>query len=296
MSTIKSLSVGNGNLFYIRHNTANFTIIDCNITDDREDEIMRELDAVSHVDDIKRFVSTHPDEDHIRGLPRLDDEGLAWNFYCVENDVHKDDETDAFKRYKRLRDGDRHFYLYRGCSRHWMNESNEERGSSGIDILWPDTENKHYKDELEAAANYGNDNNICPIIQYSLESGVRAIWMGDLERNFMEDIEYAITLPECDILFAPHHGRKSGHVIKTWLDELDPKIIIVGEAPSKDLEYYSDYNTITQNSAGDIAFVCKEHCTDVYVSSASYEVDFLSWKTHDDLKGMWYLGSFETRR
>ena len=32
MSIVKSLSVGNGDMFYIKHNTENFTIIDCNIT------------------------------------------------------------------------------------------------------------------------------------------------------------------------------------------------------------------------------------------------------------------------
>lgn len=36
----------------------------------------------------------------------------------------------------------------------------------------------------------------------------------------------------------------------------DPHIIVIGEAPSKYLNYYSDYNTIKQNSAGDIIFDC----------------------------------------
>ena len=42
------------------------------------------------------------------------------------------------------------FYIKKGCVRKWMNESglDEEgnnRGSSGINILWPNVNNEHYK-------------------------------------------------------------------------------------------------------------------------------------------------------
>lgn len=36
MSEIKSQSVDNGDMFYINHNTDNFSMIDCNITDERK--------------------------------------------------------------------------------------------------------------------------------------------------------------------------------------------------------------------------------------------------------------------
>ena len=92
----------------------------------------------------------------------------------------------------------------------------------------------------------------------------------------MEAIEVQVNLSKVDLLFAPHHGRKSGRVPKRWLDCLDPKIIIVGEAPSTDLEYYGGYKTITQNTAGDIVFECSEGKVRIYVSSDSYSVDFLA--------------------
>jgi hypothetical protein len=34
MSIVKSLSVGNGDMFYIQHGSDNFTIIDCCLSDD----------------------------------------------------------------------------------------------------------------------------------------------------------------------------------------------------------------------------------------------------------------------
>ena len=38
MSIIKSISVGNGDMFYIKHGSSNFTIIDCNIDETNKDE------------------------------------------------------------------------------------------------------------------------------------------------------------------------------------------------------------------------------------------------------------------
>ena len=34
MSTVKSYSVSNGDMFYINHNADSFTIIDCRLSDD----------------------------------------------------------------------------------------------------------------------------------------------------------------------------------------------------------------------------------------------------------------------
>lgn len=44
MSVIKSFSVGNGDMFYIKHDTDNFTIIDCNLIDDVKDDILDEIE------------------------------------------------------------------------------------------------------------------------------------------------------------------------------------------------------------------------------------------------------------
>ena len=146
MSIIKSISVGDGYMFYIKHNSSNFTIIDCNMDDTNKKSITDEIISESKQKDIKRFISTHPDEDHIHGLKYLDDSIGILNFYCVANEATKEDETEDFKRYCELRDSDKKsFYLYKDCSRCWMNTNDEEKkyGSSGINILWPIVDNKH---------------------------------------------------------------------------------------------------------------------------------------------------------
>lgn len=43
MSLVKSLSVGNGDMFYIKHGSDSFTSIDCCMTDDNQEEIMDEI-------------------------------------------------------------------------------------------------------------------------------------------------------------------------------------------------------------------------------------------------------------
>lgn len=63
MSTVKSFSVGNGDMFYIKHNSSNFTVIDCCLDDDCADEIITEIKRESNGKEICRFISTHPDED-----------------------------------------------------------------------------------------------------------------------------------------------------------------------------------------------------------------------------------------
>ncbi len=73
MPTVKSYGIGNGDMYYIRHGSDNFTIIDCSIPEERLGSILAELTTESSDKVIKRFISTHPDQDHISGLVELDD-------------------------------------------------------------------------------------------------------------------------------------------------------------------------------------------------------------------------------
>lgn len=297
MSVIKSFSVGEGDMFYIQHNSDNFTVIDCYMHEDNKDRIMKEIEEKSKKKYIHRFISTHPDEDHILGIKSFRDKlGIA-NFYCVENEATKSEDTEDFEEYCNLRDGDKHYYIYEGCSRKWMNmsgmdDNGEERGSSGINILWPKTNNSYYKEALEKAKNGESPNNISPIIKYSLKDGANVLWFGDLEKDFMESIKDDLNIEKADIIFAPHHGRSSGKIPKVILDKIDPKLIVIGEAPSENLNYYSGYNTLTQNSAGDITFDCTGNNIHIYVSNENYHVNFLKDKYKSN-EYDYYIGTLE---
>ena len=295
MSIIKSFSVGNGDMFYIEHGSDNFSIIDCNLDSDQKEEIMDEICKIGGNKGIMRFISTHPDEDHFHGIEYLDERFHIYNFYCVKNEATKTDDSESFKHYCSLRDDTKKaFYIYKGCSRKWMNQNSEERGSSGINILWPDTENTQFKEQLKIAKDGGNANNISPIIKYSLENGVVALWFGDLESEFMNMISDEISLPKADIVFAPHHGRSSGKLPSNWLSAIDPRIIVIGEADSTMLDYYKGYNTITQNSAHNIVFECNTGKVHVFVSNINYSVSYLTNEGRADRINEYYIGSFNT--
>ena len=168
----------------------------------------------------------------------------------------------------------------------------EKRGNAGIDILWPIVDNEQYREALKNAEDGESPNNISPIIKYSLNKGVRILWMGDLETDFMDKIKGSLVIDAADILFATHHGRDSGKVPTDWLKGIEPKIVIIGEAPSEDLNYYDGYNTITQNSAGDIILDCISGKTHIYVSNYNYSVDFLDDENLEDTYGK-YIGTLK---
>lgn len=303
MTKIKSFSVSSGDTFYIKHNSSNFTIIDCNLVDGRKEEIVKEIKKEADGKSIKRFISTHPDEDHISGIKYLNEEMKILNFYCVKNNVKKDDPSESFKEYCKLRDDDsKAFYLYKGCSRRWMNKDGEDKngkeiGSAGINILWPETENENFKQALKEANGDGTKvNNISPIIKYSLKNGITVLWFGDLEFSFMDKICQQVKLPQADIVFAPHHGRDSGTIPKKWLEEIKPKVIIIGEAASKDLNYYNGYNCITQNSAKDITLICEEGRVEFYSGNENYSKrDYLVDEKLDNSYG-YYIGTLNLKR
>ena len=121
MSIIKSFSVCEGDMFYIDHNSDNFSIIDCCMDDSNKEVITQEIRDKSRKKGIVRFISTHPDEDHLQGLKYLDEQLGLVNFYCVKNSAVKADETEDFKHYCTLRDGEHAYYVSTGCSRKWMN-------------------------------------------------------------------------------------------------------------------------------------------------------------------------------
>jgi len=292
VSIVKSFSVGNGDMFYIRHNSDNFTVIDCCYdTEDNWEQQLAEIKRLSKSKGITRFISTHPDDDHIRGLCDYVDEIGIVNFYCVNNEATKDDASDDFDKYCSLRDDSKKaFYLYKGCTRRWMNLDNEERDHAGIHCLWPDTSNADYKAALKDAKNGESPNNISPILTNSVEKK-KFMWMGDIEGDFLEKIKDSINFPDVTVLFAPHHGRDSGKIPKDILKKLNPKLIVIGEAPSKNLNYYEDYNTITQNSAGDIVFEPDTSGVNIYVGEKKYSVDYLDDDDCSDAYDCFYIGT-----
>jgi hypothetical protein len=176
-----------------------------------------------------------------------------------------------------------------------MDDTKYHYGCAGIAVLWPIVNNKSYQEALTQAEDGGSPNNISPILKYSLEGGVTAIWMGDLETTFMNEIEDCISLPEVDILFAPHHGRSSGRPPKSWMEAMNPGLVVIGEADSDVLDYYEGYTHICQNSAGDMVFECVEGSVHVFADHYYYGLQLPLQMDVGDKYGLMYVGSIKTK-
>ncbi|GLB46206.1 hypothetical protein WR164_01850 [Philodulcilactobacillus myokoensis] len=298
ISIVKFFDSGDGDMSYIYHNSDNFSIIDCNLPDDYFDrnKILDELEEKESKKQIFRFISTHPDEDHFHGLKDINNKLDIINFYCVKNDVNKEDITDDFKEYKKLRNSSRTFYIHKNATRRWMNMSTNKIGSAGINILWPDVNNYYFKEKFNEINNndYASPNDISPIIKYSVKDNANIMFMGDIETDFLKKINDDVDWPSIDVLLAPHHGRKSGHIPYDILNKLNPKLIILGHAPSKDMDYYSNWNTILKNNSGDITLDCSGDFINVWVKNDEYtsNISFNNNENKNNLN-LNYLGSIK---
>jgi beta-lactamase superfamily II metal-dependent hydrolase len=301
MPVVKSFAVGNGDMFYIKHGSDNFTMIDCCLSEDNAEVILGELKSESTGKSIRRFISTHPDDDHFWGLEQIDAVLPILNFYVVKNDAAKGNESPSWDKYCELRDhNDKAFYIFKGCKRRWMNNSDQERGSAGIEVLWPDLNNEHFKAALKTVNDSGTGvNNISAVVRYAIENGPSFMWLGDLETDFMVKIQDEVALEKTTVVFASHHGRVSGKIPDSWLRKLDPQVIIIGEAPSRHLHYYTGYGKITQNTAGDIAMECVDDDIHFYASN-KYDCPKLKMRpgiaAEPSFPGLTYIGSLTVEK
>lgn len=274
MSVIKSYSFPDGeirgDMFFIQHNNETFSLIDCYLkpkgtTNGRIQEILPEIQKES-ADRICRFISTHPDNDHIAGIESLNAVWPITNFYSVPNNIPGEKGNESLAKYIELRDSEHNFPIKRGISRAWLNDSAEGRNGGGINFLWPILENEKFKEAQAAILNGGKVNNICPIFTYSLQGGATVMWMGDLETEMQQEFyeRFSSQIPHVDILFQPHHGRDTGAVPENLLNALNPSLIIIGNAPAKYIDYGDSRQTITQNTSGDLVFALEGRKVHIY--------------------------------
>ncbi len=310
MSIVKSFSFPKGEIrgdtFYIKHNSKSFTVIDCyllensvNEANNRQKEIIDEIIEQSK-GRIRRFISTHPDNDHIAGIDELLKRWSTTNFYAVKNSIPRDKKNPSLMKYIEMKDN-YNFAIEKGIKRCWLNNSNNENDGSGINFCWPIINNEKFNEALKNVSNGQKVNNICPIFTYSIKNGATYMWMGDLETDMQK--EYYDTcsenIPVVNILFQPHHGRKSASIPTALLDALNPQLIIIGNAPSEYIDYGNSRMTITQNTAGDLVFVNDDGYVHIYsqnkIDNKPACLKDLSLKDTPDKGTPFYCGSLKLR-
>ena len=305
MSIIHFLNVRNGDCSIIEHTSGRVSVIDiCNgneaetvddkvataITYSNVSAVISEAiskgnfrqkdkpeDPISYlrkmeVREIFRFILTHPDMDHLDGFKRLFDEFNVCNFWDTENNkkiesfkkspYNSEDWLDYQKRRKRA------LHFYAGDHKVFFNT--DENGGNGdyLQILGPTQE------LVEKANQSGNYNNASYVILYN-EFGKKILFSGDSEKEewdiILEEDKNKAMLSNIDVLIAPHHGRKSGGNDE-FLDVLNPKLTLFGNAKSKDLNYSDWYELphYTNNQGGNFVLDVKEEGIDVYCSNEAF--------------------------
>lgn len=187
---------------------------------------------------IMRYIQTHPDMDHMRGISTLVSSGyLPLNFWDTKHDKEPEiqqQDVDDWETYLDLRNG--HFQkttvlrMTSGATGKFYNCNGDGTpGGDNIEILSPSTE----------VQKWANDNQDWNEISYVLRishAGRSVILGGDAEEIAWKDLyeRYGDNL-SCQILKASHHGRNSGYY-QPAVKAMSPAITIVsvGKKPTTD--------------------------------------------------------------
>lgn len=190
---------------------------------------------------IWRFISTHPDMDHLSGLVRLDDETgfeVLWDTnHKRKRDFEEDwpDEYDKedWTRYKSIRNDDTNHSTVtptQGSQANYWEQDN-------IQILHPSSDFVDVLNDVNEGRSTQKYNNISFVLK--INHGNQAILLpGDIEEVAWDAIidRYGTEiLNDVTILKASHHGRKSGFHQEA-VEAMDPDHVIlsVGKKPDTD--------------------------------------------------------------
>lgn len=241
-----------------------------------------------------RFILTHPDMDHMDGIKRLFEKIKVENFWDTDN--NKKMEDGSFGQYNR---DDWDYYqdrrksalkLHDGCKAKYYNADDDTGTGEGdfLQILCPTK-------KLVEEANEKEDYNNCSYVILYNELGRKILFCGDAEEKEWDVLldEHEDDLADIDILIAPHHGRKSGGN-DDFLDILNPKLTLFGNAKSKDLNY-QDWNNrglqhFTNNQGGTFVLAHSGGNIDVYCTNKDFALNYTrgrSW--HEEKYKAWYL-------
>lgn len=221
---IHFLDVGHGDCTIIEHPSGRVTVIDINETKDKSCiNYIEGLLYTRNTKSISKYIQTHPDMDHMRGLSRLLSEFEVLNFWDTKNtkailSFTSDNDQLDWRTYKNIQDKQHYF---QGDNYSYFNEDN-------IEILSPSRATTY---EADYQQNHNNHSYILRITH----GKASIILGGDAESKVWDDLADQGLLRKCTVLKAPHHGRDSGYSLKA-LKHLEPEYIItsVGKKPETD--------------------------------------------------------------
>lgn len=236
--------------------------------------------ATVGINSIFRFILTHADMDHLDGLDVLMSKipvNVFWETGVRRNKPsfdgpcpYKEEDWDRYQKIvERKQDGITVLSHLAGSRFQFANRGTEANtGGDGLYILAPDSE------LVKAATQNGDVNDGSYVLLYRTGSH-KIIIPGDAHDETWKYVieHHKEDVANCSVLFAPHHGRKSGRDF-SFLDVLKPKVTFFGCAESGNLAYNSWYyrglRVITNNQAGNIVMDCSPEQIDLYVENVAY--------------------------
>lgn len=298
MGVIHFLNVNEGDCILVKHPSGHNTVID--ISNGSALEMVFEsaslsgnhnqknypVNPIEYLSDlgiktIFRFVLTHPDMDHMDGIKELFETFEVLNFWDTENTKVMDENTswgkykeEDWKFYQEIRKSDtspKVMHLYSGSYGQYYNQ--DENGNSGADDLYLLAPTPKLVEEANRTEEY---NDCSYVILYRTGDGKKVVFAGDSAEKTWDYIleNHKEDVTDVDVLVAPHHGRKTGGNDE-YLDVLNPKLTLFGNAQSQYLDYDSwnrrNLDHITNNEANCIILnTAGENGIDVYVTYETF--------------------------
>lgn len=319
-SVIHFLNVCDGDCSWIQHESGRNTVIDvCNA---RKKSIFAEsisLESMKQtagnygqkrypvnpidyfksfgVQDIFRFILTHPDMDHLDGIKDLFSTFEITNFWDTPNNKtmesgnfgnYREEDWKFYQSIRKNQNNPKVLNLLKGSQGEYYNKSENDGNGDGLDILSPTSE---LMDEVNEKEDY---NNCSYIILYTINNR-KILFAGDSEKKAWDILmeTYSKKLTNIDILIAPHHGRKSGGN-EEYLKTLNPKLTLFGNAKSEHLDYNSWINKnleyITNNQGNCILMeVSDDGKISIYCTNERFAKDYNEKTSYSSNLKAWFL-------
>ena len=196
-----------------------------------------------------RYIQTHPDLDHMRGLSALRAHKIPiLNFWDKPHDKEPDFQSDSDKaewaEYIKLgsgKGGATVLDLYRGNTGIYYNENPKGvAGGDSIHIISPTK-------ELVAASNQKEDTNNLSYVLWLKYKGIRVVLGADAESPAWETMHsyYGSNL-SCEVLKASHHGRDSGYHQEA-VKAMSPVYTVVSVGKKPDTDASNKYKQYSNN-------------------------------------------------
>lgn len=252
-----------------------------------------------YINDIWRFVLSHPDMDHLDGFNALLKEFTVSHFW----DSGAEREKPDFSNYGGFKEED------------WDQYADVIAGNTSINAIKPKAGSQFkYANEDDNPYGRGDDLQILAPDQTLIDKGNETqdfndasyvvLWnssigkvllAGDAHDKTWEYIEdnHKTAATDVDLLIAPHHGRKSGRSYE-FLDYVNPKLTFFGCAPSENLAYgawnYRNLSHVTNNQCGCIVAE-GNGAMHIYVENETFATSSGGNITLTNAQGFYYLGT-----